>query len=427
MHQEAEGQIADGIVAIRTTNTVYARERDHVYSQFAQKISNTEELKQQLSSRLKSCRSCIEQSDWSLKKLNEGLQALVAPTELNSQRLAVRMKRPARELVFDVFQQALVAEQKELEHGRARLKDAVIGTRRLLEALKQTSVELSTDLKGKMNALDIDTFCVDKKVMDTRAKLDKLYHRKSVQATSDVFHSARETHSSFQSEGRAQERNRQVATLRGVQAEQDLERMAKERWQANSEVFQQVANGTGAAFKATQAGMGAKIEHTETLRQELLKQRKVTEAKIFSLQKWLHQAGEKIDFIETPMSANTRRSEIRTHRVHREAAVDEVSEALSAQQNALAGSRSALQRKVAEMHASLNNLKQADAELVDDINSKEQALAIDRQCAGFRNGADSNMSFGFAKIGQGQQYFAGTASSMIRQIHTPPSIRPVSR
>jgi len=198
------------------------------------------------------------------------------------------------------------------------------------------------------------------------------------------------------------------------------EQAVKERWQQTADLLDKCQAASSSSFKTTQAEMGAKVEHTELLKQELLKQSKLTEQKILETQKTLSMLGEKLNFIEKPMSANVQRAKMRGQRTPREAASDEVTEALHSQQHALQGKKLQMQTQAAALQAVLDELHSTRRSLLEDIADKDRALNIDRACAAAKNDAHSNFAFGFSKVGQGQRHFADTASSKTRQV-TPRS------
>jgi hypothetical protein len=413
--------MGESIEQIRKTNAEMAKNRDRVYEKFAHKIKHTEELHSLLHRRINIIQSCSEHSEWSIKNLRVCLDALTQPTETCKQRLALRQKRPKREFVLDPFQEALLAEQKELFNAKARLHDAIAHSVNIANSLKHMSDELEADSQDKAHALQVDNLCISKKFIAASAsssKLDKVYHRSPGPIHAEIATITRNgapLAASASSEGFEQEKNRQLATMQLIDDAVSLERQAKERWQASSDTMDLTSKATATAFRATQAAMGAKIEHTELLRQELTKQCTLVAKKIANMRKCLGLTCDKINLIEKPKNANCQRTKIRSGRVFREATFDEASEALGAQQSTLLSEQCDLKDKVGDMRVALKELEAAHAQLVSDIQAKDQALAIDRQCASCRKIADQNMSFGFAKIGQGQQHFSETASSMTRQ------------
>eukprot|EP00929_Paragymnodinium_shiwhaense_P107756 TRINITY_DN74118_c0_g1_i1.p1 TRINITY_DN74118_c0_g1~~TRINITY_DN74118_c0_g1_i1.p1 ORF type:complete len:449 (-),score=110.35 TRINITY_DN74118_c0_g1_i1:267-1613(-) len=420
-HRDASEKIASGITAIRRTNAEHSKQRDSVHGQFSQKIRNTEGLSQQLSSHIKMLRNTLEHTEWSLGKLKAATQELVKPMNLCKQRLALRQKRPKREMVYDPFQESLLAEEKELQVGRSKLSDAMQETQKLHTELVHLSALLEADLQDKQHSLDIDSVCVNNKGLDVRTKkLDKIYNRKDVglrPVFPEIMATPRDPRAMTQ--GRHEERSRQLNTLRLVEAAVQLEQRAKERWQLSSEVMEWVSKQAQAVLKRTQFDMGAKIEHTELLRQELTKQRRVTEQTIQELQRCLGMATDKLNYLEKPMTANFQRTKIRSGRTAREATADEVSEALTEQRYALQGKKLSLQEQVMQMERTLEELQRAYVQIQEDIRDKEAALAIDRQCASCKNTADAHLSFGFARVGHGQRHFADTCSSKLRQVEFP--------
>jgi len=194
-----------------------------------------------------------------------------------------------------------------------------------------------------------------------------------------------------------------------------LENSARQRWKYNADVLERTAKVVQAAAKATQVEMGAKIEHTELLRQELVKQRRATEQKMAQTQKCMNMTSDKMCFLEKPMSAGSRRAQIRGLRTPRESTSDEVSEALQQQQYALQSKQMQLRGQVESMRSTLNELGDTHATLSEDVAFKEHALSIDRTCAAARKTAHAYQSYGFSKVGQGQKHFSDTASSRMRQ------------
>lgn len=425
VHRQAASDMAGGMATIRLTNAEHGRQRDSVYGQFSQKIRNTEELTQQLTTRARACKVAHEHSEWSLQKLKAALQALSAPIELCKNRIAMREKRPKRERTFDSFQEALLREEKELQAAKQKLMEAIADTQRHMKHLAQCREELKADLNDKQHGLSLDTLCVDKKAIDmlSPATLDRCYNRKGVPMNMVLPELLGTPREGRESEGRAQERQRQKSTFKGIENALKTEQAAKERWQQTADLLDKCQAATTAAFKSTQAEMGARIEHIELLKQELLKQSRLTDQKISETEKTLGLTTDKLNLIEKPISANVQRTKIRGQRMPREAGNDEVTEALHSQQHALQGKKLQLQSQVTALHSSLEELQNARRSLLEDIADKDRALGIDRACAAAKNDAHSNYSFGFSKVGQGQRHFADTASSKMRQMPHPTALR----
>eukprot|EP00747_Dinoflagellata_sp_TGD_P131899 gnl/TRDRNA2_/TRDRNA2_175026_c0_seq7.p1 gnl/TRDRNA2_/TRDRNA2_175026_c0~~gnl/TRDRNA2_/TRDRNA2_175026_c0_seq7.p1 ORF type:complete len:467 (+),score=130.40 gnl/TRDRNA2_/TRDRNA2_175026_c0_seq7:156-1556(+) len=425
--RKAQNTIEEGLIAVRKTNMEQSRQRDAVHDKFYQKIENTKELSSQLSSRIRSVASTIEHTVWSHEKLQAAIAALQEPLQLIKSRIAMRAKRPKREKVFDSFQEALLREEKELQTAKMHLTNAASDTLHVMQELKARKEDLESDLRDKEHALSIDKSCVDKKTMRAQnLNLDKLYSTggsSMKMVLPEILMSARGdgTFDSHQaSEGRREEAQRQKATLKDIEKALRAEQLAKDRWQTTNVLLENCKKNCDACFKITQAEMGAKIEHTELLRQELVKQRKLTEQKIQHTQDSLAIVNEKLKLIEKPLAATATRSHIRTQRNVREIITDEVSEALREQHEALEVRKMQLQEQAAVSQHTLEVLEDSRQHLLEDIADKDKALAIDRSCAAAKNAAHGDYSFGYSRVGGGEKYFADTASSMKRQV-TPRS------
>lgn len=427
-HHSAVDTVLDSLSTVKRTNAEYGRQRDATNHRFFQKIENTKELKQQLSTRIRSVSQAIDHSEWSSKKLWTSLQALVQPTELCRSRLTQRQRRPKRELVMDPFQETLAREEQELGSAKARLTEAFQETQRLIRELQNQRAVLEADQQDKQHALATDMLCVDRKTAYKESylhRMDKSYHRSGVPLKAmlpEILATPRGGVGGFDdTEGRSQEASRQKATLKGIERAVGLEEAAKERWKASSLTMESCLKAVGAAHRQTQQEMGAKIEHTELLRQELLKQRKATEQKVSETQRCLALAMEKLSFIQKPISANAERHRIRGSRTPREATTDQVTEALKTQQHALQDKEEQLHNQVVALQRNLEELQRALRHLEDDVSDKDRALTIDRGCASSKDSAHSDYSYGFSKVGHGQRHFADTASSKKRQVSLPVS------
>lgn len=420
-HGQATDKMGTSMSTIRRTNAEHGGQRDTVHGQFLNKIRNTEDLVQNLSSRIHANKAALEHSDWSLHKLNTAIQSLAAPLELCKQRIAMRTRRPKRELVYDPFQEALLREEKDIRTTKHRLSEAANDTQKLIGELRQQKALLEADLRDKQHGLSIDKACSTKKgAENSLGKLDKSYSRKAAPLKAvlpEILGTPRETayYDHTGTDGRGHERNRQKGTLRGVEAGMRMEQVAKDRWVNTGELLESCHRAVAAAHKSTQAEMGAKIEHTEVLKQELLKQAKATDKKIEDAQKVLGHTLDKLRYLDKPMEANSMRSTMRDARTVRENITDEVGESLHVQRTTLQGQQLQLQNRVAEIQDSIRQLQAARQGIMEDINDKDKALAIDRGCAAAKNVAHSHLSHGFSKVGQGQSHFADTASSKLRQ------------
>lgn len=424
-HHGAVDTVLDSLATVKRTNTEYGRQRDVTNHRFFQKIENTKELSQQLSTRIRCVNQAIEHSEWSAKKLWTSMQALVRPAELCRSRIAQRQKRPKRELVMDPFQEALAHEEQELGTAKARLTEAFQETQRLIRELQSQRAALEADLQDKQHALATDMLCVDRKTAYKESALhrvDKSYHRAGVPLKAVLPEILGTPRSGMDdTDGRAQEALRQKATLKNVERAAQLEEAAKERWKASNQTMESCLKAVTAAHKQTQLEMGAKVEHTELLRQELMKQRKATEQKMHETQRCLALAAEKLSFIQKPINANSERHRIRAGRTPREATSDQVTEALKTQQIALRSQEEQLQNQVTALQRNLDELHRALRHLEEDIFDKDRAIAIDRGCSSSKDQAHRDYSYGFSKVGHGQRHFADTASSKKRQVSMPVS------
>lgn len=423
-HQKAVDNMQTGMLAVRATNAEQGKHRDHVHAHFTQKIANTKELVQQLSSRISSMQKTIQHTEWSLKRLEEAKQLLVSPLEVCRKRLELREKLPRRERVADPFQDALHQEEKEILAAKGRYMQAISDTQRNLRELKQKQQDLEVDLRDKKHAQHLDTMCVDKKARDVHfpTKLDKSYDRQGgvpVKQPLPELTGGREA----DTPGREQERYRQKSTLHSVEAALASESSARTRWADTSNLMDATSKIVKAAYNNSQAELAKKVEHTEVLTEELIKVSKCTSQKMAGLANSLNLAQEKIMGIDKPISANLHREQIRSRRAPREAHLDQVSEALHGQQQMLQSKKMSLQSQAGSMHAALNELGHTNKMLLDDIADKTRALEIERSCAAVRNNAHGGFAYGFSRVGTGQKHLADTATSKMRQTHPLASTR----
>lgn len=411
-HRRAAEHHASSMQAIRHTNAEVSRARDDVHSKFTQKIKNSEVLSQKLSSRIRANKSSTEHTEWSLSKIAQAIQDIDTPIHVCKSRIAMRQRRPKRELVFDSFQEALLQEEKILMATKVRLQSARDDSQAILAELRRVREDLERDLAEKQHGLSLDVHCVAK--VTRGGKLDKVYDRQgAVLSTVEAVNSARQE---AETTGQTNEKSRQNATLRDIDMAEELERNVKAHLQDTSAFLDSAQKTRAAAAKATQEEMRAKIEHTELLKQELVKQCKLTDGKIAETNKMLVMVSEKLEYIGRPMTANAFRQSIRNQRTQREGDSDEVTESLHNQMHALRAKKPELQGRIEALAQTLRELQAARAELAGDIADKDKALAIDRGCAATKNAAHGTLSYGFSKVGQGERHFAETASSMLRQV-----------
>lgn len=425
-HRKAISRMAVGMLTVRSTNTEQGRLRDYLYEKFAQKIQNTKDLKQLLSARIHSLKKTTEHTEWSLEKLQEASEALKEPLATCRARLGMRQQLPRREKVYDGFQEALLAEGKQIEACRQQLGMAAADTKRILQELRSRRQDLEGDLRDKQHSQALDSMCVEKKHrhVQHRVPLDKCYSRGSDTPRQKPLPEL--SAGSVTGPGTDEERSRQQRTVDALQQAAATEEVARERGAASSELLEASRKMVLQVRQTTQAEMAAKVERTEVLRLELLKQNKATENKMRDVEKYLGLTSEKLQALDRPLSANCQRERIRKCRTPREDVSDQVSEALYQQMNALKGKKLQLQTQTTAMHDALRDLASAQRSLLEDIVEKDQAISIERACAALKKDAHAVQSFGFSKVGQGQRHFADTASSLVRQVDRPYS-QPGSR
>lgn len=352
--------------------------------------------------------------------MNQAIQGLAAPITLCKSRIALRKSRPKREMVFDAFQEALLQEDKNLAASKARLHDAKEETQRILGELRQARAALEHDLSDKQHALSLDMACVSK--AKRGGKLDKAYGRETApikMIVPEIVGTPREGSagkSISDTDGRANERARQSATLKSIEKAEIVARAAKARWQSTSAFLDALQKNVAADARLTHDEMFAKIHHTEQLKQDLVKQAKLTDQKIAETSKTISVTIAKLDSLDKPLQANSHRIQIRSMRTHREGDSDEVTESLHNQMVALRAKKIDLQGKADALALTLRDLQTARADIIEDIADKDKALAIDRECAATKNSVRTNKASGFSKQGQGERHFADTASSMLRHV-----------
>lgn len=416
-HSQADALLSSSMQAIRMSNSEHNRHRDAVNGHLSQKVENTKELVSQLSTRIRSIKTTIDHSQWSMQNLQHAQKLLEEPVEICRMRKAWRLKRPKKEQVPDAFQEALHEEERTLEREKYNMNDAITDTQKLIRALTSDLDQLEADLKDKQHAMQIDSLCKDKikAVEHGNAKLDKSYTGGPV-PLKEVLPEILGTPRKLDTGGRVNERQRQKGTLISIERALRLEDQAKQRWQATTALVDHSKSITSNAIKRTQMEMGSKIADTEILRQELTKQLKRTEQKIVEANKILGLTTGKLAQLEKPTTGNAERQRIRGTRTPREAIADEVSEALSLQQSGLQEQKISLGRQVSNIHAALEELESTKRQLMEEIANKEKALEIDRACAAAKNTAHGHYSYGHSKVGDGQRIFSDTSSSMKRRI-----------
>lgn len=422
--KQAADTMREGMLTVRSTNHERSVHRDSVHSSFSQKIANTKEMAQMLSTKIHSVSKSIEQSEWSLKRLQDVLKALAEPLDLCRRRLQLRQQLPRRERVCDSFQEALQKEERDLLAAKSAYTQAINDTQRLIRELQKRKEELEADLRDKKHAQHLDTMCVDRKAREKFSfTLDKSYSRKGTGSPKGLPELSSTPRSDYMesSAGHEQERQRQIATLGNLEQASKTQELARHRWSETGVLIESTNKALQNAHKSTQAELAAKVEHTEVLREELVKQGSHTSKKIAELQNTLGTTTEKLEAIDVPLTANRNREGIRSHRSAREAHLDQVGEALHGQQQALQTKKWQLQSQSMSMQTTLDELTRTYKLLQEDIADKTKALQIERACASVKNDAHGNFSFGFARVGTGQKHLADTASSRGRQ-STPVSV-----
>lgn len=307
---------------------------------------------------------------------------------------------------------------------KKKMSEAIADTQQQMENLLRARQTLTVDLQEKERSLGIDNMCVHKKARDLLTpRLDKSYSRQPVQPKVVLPEVSGTPRENAETDGRRKERIRQQETLRDIEMAMQIEQAAKDQWQKTASLLHGAARGVVKSHKHTQTEMGVRIEHTELLKHELLKQSKNLDQKVADTHKKLKLVLERLQMLEKPIAANMQRTGHRGQKMHREAIADEVTEALHDQLNALHGKKMQLQSQAAALHASMDELNSHKQHLLDDIADKDQALAIDRSCASGKKEAHGLHSFGFAKVGQGQSQFSETASSWNRQMPSSTLVR----
>mmetsp|Transcript_21391 Transcript_21391/g.45756 ORF Transcript_21391/g.45756 Transcript_21391/m.45756 type:complete len:461 (-) Transcript_21391:102-1484(-) len=427
-HKQASAHMVAGLLTVRSTNSEHGKQRDAVHSMFAKKILNTQELCQLLSSRIHSVKKTIQHTEWSRGKLRDAIEGIKEPINVCKTRLELRQTLPRREKVSDAFQDALLQEERDLQATKRKLVTALGDSDNLLRMLTTKLQELEMDLRDKKHSQKLDHMCIDKKVRDLHmpTTLDKCYSRGSATpaepALAELVSDASAPASARETIGRSKERNRQSDTMHNLEQALAAEDTAKHRWAETSLLLEVCQKTIAKAAQFTQAEMAAKVEHTEVLRQELLKQQRATNHKAEDLKKYLGLTTDKLQAIEKPLSCNATRERIRGGRTPREDIADQVSEALTQQLHALKGKKMQLETQTIAMHDTLRDLHSTQRSLQEDIADKDRAIAIERQCASLRKEAHGTHSFGFSKVGQGQRHFADTAASMMRHADRSPQL-----
>ncbi|XP_056598156.1 tektin-2 [Triplophysa dalaica] len=313
--------------------------------------------------KLKACAQEVnaEMDALTLSKQNteRALAATVLPLEVTSECLTLREGRRGKELVSDPVEAELKKEEEVIDGAQRVLQQCITQAFEQLCRLQEVRQQLTIDLQDKIEALEVDTSClslttqspeISLKPNPTRVPLGSMTPQQWEQFSRyNITRAKEEMHNSMQI--------RENSSLTRAQVQNELE----------------------AQRKAVEFALRKRTHHLEQAHKELQWQLKTTQDEIAELEKDINGLEDDMQAKMAPLKLVHTRLENRTKRPGMDLCRDEVQFGLVEEAKQLEATIVALKQKLAQAQHSLLSLKQHEAQMMEDLSRKQDALSLEQR------------------------------------------------
>ncbi|XP_076864124.1 tektin-2 [Brachyhypopomus gauderio] len=293
------------------------------------------------------------------EETERALAATVLPLEVTAECLTLREGRRGNELVSDLVEAELKKEVEVITVVQRVLQNSIDQAFQQLCLLQEARHQLTLDLQHKMEALDVDIYCLSLTVTSPEISLKPNPTRVLPGSTTpqqwEQFSHGNISRAKDEMQNSLQLRENISLTRTQVQNELDAQRIATEF-----------------AFRKH-------THHLEQAQQELQWQLKTTQDEISELEKDIRELERDVQAEMAPLKLVHTRLENRTKRPGMDLCRDDVQYGLVEESKHLDSTILALKQKLAQTQDSLQSLRKHEAQMLEDLSCKKEALSLEQR------------------------------------------------
>ncbi|XP_042601152.1 tektin-2 [Cyprinus carpio] len=311
-------------------------------------------------------KACAQQVDAEMDALTlskeeteRALAATLLPLEVTAECLNLREGRRGMELVCDPVEAELKKEVEVIDGAQRILQQCIDQAFEQLCRLQEARQQLTIDLQDKIEALDVDMSCLS---------LTKRQPKTPLNQNQKKFHPSSTTPQQWE----------QFSRYNITRAKEEMQASVQIR-ENNSITRAQVQNELEAQRMTVEFALRKRTHHEEQAYHEMQWQLKTTQEEIAELEKDICHLEEDMQAKTAPLKLVHTRLENRIKRPGMDLCRDEVQFGLVDEAKQLEATILALKQKLAHAQHSLQSLKQHEAQMMEDLSRKQDALSLEQR------------------------------------------------
>ncbi|KAK7124517.1 hypothetical protein R3I94_018779 [Phoxinus phoxinus] len=295
----------------------------------------------------------------SKEETERALAATVLPLEVTAECLTLREGRRGKELVSDPVEAELKKEVEVIDGAQRSLQQCIDQAFEQLCRLQEARQQLTIDLQDKIEALDVDMSCLSLTIRSPEISLKPNPTRVPPGSTTP-------------------QQWEQFSQYNITRAKEEMQASVQIR-ENNSITRAQVQNELEAQRMAVEFALRKRTHHQEQAHHEMQWQLKTTQNEIAELEKDISGLEEDMHAKMAPLKLVHTRLENRIKRPGMDLCRDEVQFGLVDETKQLEAAILALKQKLAQAQHSLQALKQHEAQMIEDLSRKQDALSLEQR------------------------------------------------
>ncbi|XP_067267873.1 tektin-2 [Chanodichthys erythropterus] len=295
----------------------------------------------------------------SKEETERALAATVLPLEVTAECLTLREGRRGKELVSDPVEAKLKKEVEVIDGAQRSLQQCIDQAFEQLCRLQEARQQLTIDLQDKIEALDVDMSCLSLTIRSPDISLKPNPTRVPPGSTTP-------------------QQWEQFSRYNITRAKEEMQASVQIR-ENNSITRAQVQNELEAQRMAVEFALRKRTHHQEQAHHEMHWQLKTTQDEIAELEKDIGGLEEDLHAKMAPLKLVHTRLENRIKRPGMDLCRDEVQFGLVDEAKQLEATILALKQKLAQAQHSLQSLKQHEAQMIEDLSRKQDALSLEQR------------------------------------------------
>ncbi|KAG1948680.1 tektin-2 [Pimephales promelas] len=295
----------------------------------------------------------------SKEETERALAATVLPLEVTAECLTLREGRRGKELVSDPVEAELKREVEVIDGAQRSLQQCIDQAFEQLCRLQEARQQLTIDLQDKIEALDVDMSCLSLTIRSPEISLKPNPTRVPPGSTTP-------------------QQWEQFSRYNITRAKEEMQASVQIR-DNNSITRAQVRNELEAQRMAVEFALRKRTHHQEQAHHEMQWQLKTTQDEIAELEKDISGLEEDMHAKMAPLKLVHTRLENRTKRPGMDLCRDEVQFGLVDEAKQLEATILALKQKLAQAQHTMQALKQHEAQMIEDLSRKQDALSLEQR------------------------------------------------